>query len=701
MTGLRPTTGLGTLDCTTTRPASGCLGFPREQQQIQPYRRAVGLRRQLGLQPAAHRLFQVVPPGEPTGLPPRLPACRVARQPDAPPDRVPLGSRKRFRYFGAPVQERVRIEPPERLPHGLRAVRNPGEMGAVTRLVPEDRLSGFPQRPLRRLEGPVGGEVDRRDFPARAGAPLRLPPQRVPEFTVARRAVEERLDVGARLAAGAVVVQHPLRRQRGSVGNARGFGKRAGRVDDGAPALEIERKAVPSPGLLQDRSVHFGECRPGRVVLPERVEPVDRLPDLRRRLFQRVEMGLPCSGIVEHGPPASSGRRASVPPAGMGIEGRGGIESRLRFQRASLLQQPGGVAVERPDVRAEALARLRVGDRFIDNRPEPFRQAGKFGERPRLAEEFAVALGMERNRPRRFRPLRDFAAQRLEREHRVVEIEQGRQPVEPPGDRARRLRGAYRRVRQHRRTVRPQPVRHAAPFPVFRQTGHRPSGRFRRRVQRAPPPGQFADQAEELLRRLALLPAGAVVGLETLRELPGFRRQVRRLRKPPRALDQRPVPFHKEQHRPVPPRPLLQRPPLLERRPRRLLLRYQGRQLRVARGDPFVHRLQPRRALAGIGLQHLDQLLAVVGQYLRPVPRPADLDIEGRLVGQRAVARIENRDHPVRRRPLGAVHRRAPGMVDMGAAADRPPAQRDRPPVRKVEPHAVARDLRSFRPSRR
>ena len=72
--------------------------------------------------------------------------------------------------------------------------------------------------------------------------------------------------------------------------------------------------------------------------------------------------------------------------------------------------------------------------------------------------------------------------------------------------------------------------------------------------------------------------------------------------------------------------------------------------------------------------QHLDQLIQVVRQHDRPVPRPADLDVERRLVGQRTVARIENRDHPVRRAPLRAANRRAPGIVDMPGAAGPPPA---------------------------
>ena len=53
-----------------------------------------------------------------------------------------------------------------------------------------------------------------------------------------------------------------------------------------------------------------------------------------------------------------------------------------------------------------------------------------------------------------------------------------------------------------------QPVRHAAPAPVFRQAGHRAARRLCAarglRVQRAPPLRQFPDQAVELVGRLAL-----------------------------------------------------------------------------------------------------------------------------------------------------------------------------------------------------
>ena len=173
------------------------------------------------------------------------------------------------------------------------------------------------------------------------------------------------------------------------------------------------------------------------------------------------------------------------------------------------------------------------------------------------------------------------------------------------------------------------------------------------------------EQPEKLHRRPVPFAAGAVIGEQTVHDLPCQGRQVRIPSELPRAPDQLPVAIHQEQHRALAPRPPFQCLPFRARRPDRLLLRQQPDDLLRLELERRVDRLDRRRPLPGVVGQNLHQLLGVVGEHHRPVPRPADLDVEGRLVGERAVARIQHRDHPLRRAPLRAVHRRAPGVVDM------------------------------------
>ena len=205
------------------------------------------------------------------------------------------------------------------------------------------------------------------------------------------------------------------------------------------------------------------------------------------------------------------------------------------------------------------------------------------------------------------------------------------------------------------------------------------------------------QQPEELPRRRVPLPAGAVVGQQAVEDFPRRRRQVRLFRQRPHPLHQGIVAVGAERHRPLPARPRLHRGPFLARRPERRLLRNPLRQRLHVHLDRLAHGVQRRRPLPRVRLQHLDQLIQVVGQHDRAVPRPADLDVERRLVGQRTLARIENRDHPVRRAPLRAANRRAPGIVDMPELRVVRP-QRHLPPVLQNEPHPAPGDRRHLRP---
>ena len=160
------------------------------------------------------------------------------------------------------------------------------------------------------------------------------------------------------------------------------------------------------------------------------------------------------------------------------------------------------------------------------------------------------------------------------------------------------------------------------------------------------------EQPEKLHRRPVPLPAGAVIGEQPVHVLPRRGRQVRSPGELPRARDQLPVAIHQEQHRALAARPPFQRLPFRARRPDRLLLRQQPDDLLRFQLERRVDRLDRRRPLPGVVGQNLHQLLGGVGEHHRTLPRPADLDVEGGLVGERAVARIQHRDHPFRRAPL-------------------------------------------------
>ena len=279
-----------------------------------------------------------------------------------------------------------------------------------------------------------------------------------------------------------------------------------------------------------------------------------------------------------------------------------------------------------------------------------------------------MTLGIERNRACRLGLPIHLTAQRLELLDRIVESEQSGDLLEAFGDSPSRIARAVANILKQGLSVRRQPPGHIAPVRVVLQPGNRRAPGLGRLLQRISLHGMRIEQSQELPGGRVMPSAGAVIGEQPVHDLLDRGWKVRQQGQLPRAPDQRLVTLHANQGRPLKPRLRLQCRPFLAGCPDRRLLRQQAGDLLRVRFDPLVYCLERRRKLAGIRLQHLHELLEVVGQHHRPVPRPADLHVEGRLVGQRAVARVQHRDHPVRRDPL----RCSRGVVLPRRAAEMP-----------------------------
>ena len=571
----------------------------------------------------------------------------------------------------------------------LRLVENPLPLPEAQRVqaVRVGRRHDARQRPVQRLA------VVRRQE--------RVPGQRLPLLDHLRRGPGP-----APVAAGHALAQRPLRAPP------------CGPFDDSpAPGLEVRHlpDATPDPAIpgLQLGSFldHARQVR-GQVV-PEAREPLDeaavprhvermaalplRLRLDRLQVLAQVEdpvlCGTPFVQVGERVLHRQKGSRVQD-PGGQAVVGENflrlghrlarGLPGRLRGRRA-IRKLPGGMLEPLPSA-ADAFAVPReVGRRPGQRAGMPLLELpGPLQQRLRSRQEGDVAVLM--------RHLRAAAPPFL--------LDPGQGVVPLPGRPHDSVTGAFEPVAQvaHPRAACPDALgkrlrkRPGMPFgelagPLQHRAGSRLNGNvhafpLRPRTQASPclrdhVEIQLADMAvvvrqdpRDLLRGVAALGFGTLP--EPLQQRVGF-------------LGQEGGDAFAFGLR-------LVRPPLPLRRTQRLLPRHLG----LHAMHRMARRLQRRMRHADLLFQAVRELLRVVGQQHEPVAGAAHLHVEQRAVRHHA-ARVQDRDHVVRRDSLRAVHRRCPRVVDVPQSVVVSPG-RQPPAVGKPDADALPRDLLDHAP---
>ena len=109
---------------------------------------------------------------------------------------------------------------------------------------------------------------------------------------------------------------------------------------------------------------------------------------------------------------------------------------------------------------------------------------------------------------------------------------------------------------------------------------------------------------------------------------------------------------------------------------------------RAAAAGHRPERLVGGAPFAALLLQRLDEPLAVIGEHRHRLACPADLHIEGQLVGERHRVGLEHRDDPLAGRALRGVRGRRVGVVHV-AQLPVLARERERSPVGGAKPHPL------------